>query len=217
MRRTISGFAQPPIFTWSATVFANARCGAATSRSSGAGPAGTVVVELGARAKAHALRHPRDLEQRDDGRRVEQSVYFRFVRLGPRASNEGSNMRRIIVGVLAVAVAVSLAASAEAGRIANRSQAPQAAALFAKVNVTASEFKFVLSAKTAKRGLVTFNVKNVGKLSHDFQISGRKTKLLSPGQSATLRVTFLRKGHYPYKCTVPGHAAAGMKGVFTIT
>jgi hypothetical protein len=60
-------------------------------------------------------------------------------------------------------------------------------------------------------------VKNVGKLKHDFEISGRKTKLLSPGQSDTLRVTFLRKGAYPYKCTVAGHAAAGMKGVFTIT
>jgi uncharacterized cupredoxin-like copper-binding protein len=41
--------------------------------------------------------------------------------------------------------------------------------------------------------------------------------MLSHGQSDTLRVTFLRKGTYPYKCTVPGHAAAGMRGVFTIT
>jgi uncharacterized cupredoxin-like copper-binding protein len=74
-----------------------------------------------------------------------------------------------------------------------------------------------MSAKSAKRGVVTFNVTNVGKLQHDFEISGRKTKMLSHGQSAMLRVTFLRKGAYPYKCTVPGHAAAGMKGVFTIT
>ena len=83
--------------------------------------------------------------------------------------------------------------------------------------MSASEFKFVLSKKTAKRGLVSFKVTNVGKLSHDFEIKGRKTRMLSHGQSATLRVTFLRKGAYPYKCTVPGHAAAGMKGVFTIT
>ena len=41
--------------------------------------------------------------------------------------------------------------------------------------------------------------------------------MLSHGQSATLRVTFLRKGNYAYTCTVPGHAAAGMKGVFKIT
>ena len=80
----------------------------------------------------------------------------------------------------------------------------------------ASEFKFVLSKKTAGRGLVVFKVTNIGKLKHDFQIKGRKTRLLSHGQSATLRVTFLRKGSYPYKCTVPGHAAAGMKGLFTV-
>jgi len=60
-------------------------------------------------------------------------------------------------------------------------------------------------------------VKNVGKIQHDFQIKGRKTRLLSPGQSATLRVTFVRKGNYPYICTVPGHAQAGMKGVFKIS
>jgi uncharacterized cupredoxin-like copper-binding protein len=89
--------------------------------------------------------------------------------------------------------------------------------LVAKVNVVASEFKFVLSSKTAKRGVITFDVKNSGKLKHDFKINGRKTKLLSPGQSDSLRVVFLRKGHYSYTCTVPGHAAAGMKGVFTIT
>jgi uncharacterized cupredoxin-like copper-binding protein len=64
---------------------------------------------------------------------------------------------------------------------------------------------------------VIFKVKNVGAISHDFSIHGRKTKLLSHGQSDTLRVTFLRKGTYAYSCTVPGHAAAGMKGVFKIT
>ena len=85
------------------------------------------------------------------------------------------------------------------------------------MNVAASEFKFVLSAKSAGRGLVIFKVKNVGKLAHDFQINGRKTTMIAPGKSNTLRVTFLKKGAYPYKCTVPGHAAAGMKGVFTIS
>ena len=80
-----------------------------------------------------------------------------------------------------------------------------------------SDLKFVLSRKTARRGVVTFVVTNVGRLQHNFQISGRRTPLLSRGQSATLRVTFLRRGHFAYICTVPGHAAAGMKGVFTIT
>jgi len=89
-------------------------------------------------------------------------------------------------------------------------------ALRTTVTVAASEFKFVLNKKTAGRGVVVFKVTNVGALAHDFLISGRKTRMLKHGESDTLRVTFLRKGSYPYKCTVAGHAAAGMKGIFTV-
>ena len=35
-------------------------------------------------------------------------------------------------------------------------------------------------------------------------------------RTARIVVTFKKKGAYPYLCTVPGHAAAGMKGVFTV-
>ena len=56
----------------------------------------------------------------------------------------------------------------------------------------------------------------MGRLKHDFWIAGKKTKLLGHNQTATLTVT-LKKGKHPYKCTVPGHAAAGMKGIFTST
>jgi uncharacterized cupredoxin-like copper-binding protein len=126
-------------------------------------------------------------------------------------------MKRIAVLAIAGAAIVPAGASAQASARPARAQSGEKAALLARVTVKASEFKFVLSKKTARRGVVVFKVTNVGKIKHDFDIKGRKTRLLSHGQSATLRVTFLRKGHYPYKCTVPGHAAAGMKGVFTIT
>ena len=117
--------------------------------------------------------------------------------------------RLVVVWAAALVVAASVVSAGAA--------APTQKQLLAKVNVAASEFKFVLSKKSAKRGVVSFKVTNVGKVPHDFQINGRKTPMLSPGKSNTLRVTFLRKGHYPYKCTVPGHAALGMKGVFTVT
>jgi uncharacterized cupredoxin-like copper-binding protein len=125
---------------------------------------------------------------------------------------------RLIVAVwFTVLAVVAAGVSAQAAvRPAVTSNA-RGAELIKTVNVVASEFKFVLSSKSAKRGVVIFKVKNAGKVGHDFAIDGRKTKVISPGKSATLRVVFLRKGTYPYKCTVPGHAAAGMKGVFTIT
>jgi uncharacterized cupredoxin-like copper-binding protein len=87
------------------------------------------------------------------------------------------------------------------------------------VTVTAgkpSEFHFTLSKKSGKAGAYTFKVTNKGTLPHDFKIGGKKTKLLTPGQSASLTVT-LKKGSYPYLCTVTGHAAAGMKGTFKVT
>lgn len=78
-----------------------------------------------------------------------------------------------------------------------------------------SEFKITVSKKTIGKGVTTFKVTNKGALSHDFKISGRKTRMLSTGKSATLR-TILKKGKYAFLCTVPGHAAAGMKGTLTV-
>jgi uncharacterized cupredoxin-like copper-binding protein len=86
------------------------------------------------------------------------------------------------------------------------------------VTVTAgkpSELKFTLSKKSVAKGPVTFKVTNKGTSTHDFKIAGKKTKLLAPGKSATLAVT-LKAGKAAYLCTVPGHAAAGMKGTITV-
>jgi len=88
------------------------------------------------------------------------------------------------------------------------------------VTVTAakpSEFRFTLSLKKVHHGIVTFKVTNKGNLPHDFKIAGHKTRLISPLQTQTLKVTFARAGKYPYLCTVTGHAAAGMKGTLTVT
>lgn len=91
------------------------------------------------------------------------------------------------------------------------------AAASTTITVAASEFKFVLSKTSLpKPGSVTFKVTNKGHVPHDFKINGKKTKLLSPGQSASLPIKFSKAGSYPYLCTVPGHAAAGMKGTFKV-
>jgi uncharacterized cupredoxin-like copper-binding protein len=83
------------------------------------------------------------------------------------------------------------------------------------VTVTATEFHFKLSKTSVPHGSVTFTLVNKGKLAHDFKIGGKKTALVNPGKSAKVTVT-LKKGKSAYACTVPGHAAAGMKGTLTV-
>src|SRR3954449_3686950 len=99
-------------------------------------------------------------------------------------------MKRIMVGAVAVAAIAFFGATAQAGRAPAVAKAPQNAALLKTVKVTAKDLSFTLSTKSAKRGVVVFKVTNAGALKHDFQVKGRKTKLLSHGQSATLRLTF---------------------------
>jgi uncharacterized cupredoxin-like copper-binding protein len=84
------------------------------------------------------------------------------------------------------------------------------------ITVTMTEFKFKLAKSSAPKGTVVFKVANKGQVGHDFKINGKKTPLVAPGKSASLTIKFAKTGKFPYLCTVPGHAASGMKGTFTV-
>jgi uncharacterized cupredoxin-like copper-binding protein len=84
------------------------------------------------------------------------------------------------------------------------------------ITVTMTEFKFALSKSSAPKGTVTFKVVNKGAIAHDFKIAGKTTPHIEAGKSATLKVTFAKAGKFPYICTLPSHAPAGMKGTFTV-
>lgn len=101
------------------------------------------------------------------------------------------------------------------GIVAAPSPAARSHSAATAVTVTATEFRFKLSKTSVPHGTVTFTVKNAGKVGHDFKIGGKKTAVLKPGKSAKLTVT-LKAGKAAYLCTVPGHAAAGMKGNLTV-
>ena len=120
-------------------------------------------------------------------------------------------MKRIIPLLVmgAIGAAIFLAFSPFAGA---RSTSAKATV----IKVTAKEYKFILSKKSARHGKVTFKLVNKGVLKHDFKIAGKKTKQLGHNKSATLTVT-LKKGKHPYICTVDSHAKFGMKGVFRST
>ena len=123
--------------------------------------------------------------------------------------------RVVLVGALAGAGLASGIVVPGGGASSKGSRASHSKAT-THVTVTATDLKFTLSRRSVPMGTVIFTVTNKGKLSHDFKIAGKKTPLLLPGHSATLRVTFSKKGRYPYLSTVFGQASAGMKGVFSV-
>jgi uncharacterized cupredoxin-like copper-binding protein len=85
------------------------------------------------------------------------------------------------------------------------------------ITVVMREFKFSLSkTKNVPTGTVVFKLVNRGKIPHNFQINGKTSKLIAPGKTGTLTVVFKKKGAIAFKCTVPGHAQLGMKGVLGI-
>ena len=113
---------------------------------------------------------------------------------------------------LALALMTALAALSYAP-VASPTAASQNATT---VTVTMKEFKFILSKRTVPHGVVTFKLVNKGALPHDFKIAGKKSKMVGPGKTALFKVT-LTAGSKKYICTVPGHAAGGMKGTLRVT
>ena len=146
-------------------------------------------------------------------------------------------MKRFRLGLILPACGVCLAAGLFAAFGAGSAPAALKAAPTTKVTtitVTAgkpSELAFKLSSfSSIPAGTVTFKVTNQGVAYHDFEICttpvtstaknscvGQMTKILHHGQSATLTVKITKTGKYEYLCTVPGHAAAGMKGDLKVT
>jgi uncharacterized cupredoxin-like copper-binding protein len=120
-------------------------------------------------------------------------------------------MKRIIslLALGLVGAAIVLAVTPFAGARSSSAKATT-------IRVTAKEYKFILSKGSARHGKVTFKIVNKGVLAHDFKINGKKTPHIAKGKSATLTVT-LKKGKYPYICTIDSHAKFGMKGSFKVT
>jgi len=99
------------------------------------------------------------------------------------------------------------------------SEAKGASATVAGVTVKATEveYKITLSTHKVHHGVVTFVVKNVGKIPHNLTIQGGKhTSNVAPGKTVKLTVT-LKKGSYTLYCSVPGHRQLGMVTKLTAT
>lgn len=105
------------------------------------------------------------------------------------------------------------------------------------VKVSLKEFKVLPSTRSVKAGKVTFSVKNVGTIGHEFVVvktslapgklpaangkASTKGKVggvaeLKPGKSGKVTIT-LAKGKYVLLCNLPGHYPAGQYTGFSVT
>lgn len=93
--------------------------------------------------------------------------------------------------------------------------APALAARTIEVRSPASDpMSFVGMPRTLTPGTYTFRYTNKSGMTHDLKVGSVETPEFSKG-TRSITVT-LRKGTVKYRCTLPGHAAAGMKGRITI-
>src|SRR4051812_20339483 len=89
----------------------------------------------------------------------------------------------------------------------------------APVNVGVAEREWHVSSyvPSVRRGRIAFNVHNFGEDPHDLQVRGphgfhsRPAAPIAPGATAILTVALHRPGTYRLVCTLPGHAARGMR------
>jgi Cupredoxin-like domain len=63
-------------------------------------------------------------------------------------------------------------------------------------------------------GRVTFKIKNTDQDEHKFAINGAESRWIAPHQTATLKVTFKRRGRYVGTCP---DADGAISGLLTIT
>ena len=125
-------------------------------------------------------------------------------------------MSRIRIALIGAAVVALVGIFVGSGLAASK----KTAVTTPVVKVSGTEFHFTLSQKSVpKPGKVIFKFTNNGHEPHNFVfLSGinKGTPAIAPHKTATLTVTFKKKGSYTYECTVGEHAEEGMLGTFTV-
>ena len=112
----------------------------------------------------------------------------------------------------AVHIAVALGVGASGMGLAT---APAGAATTITVTTPAADaLSYRGMPKKLKPGVYRFKYVNRSALSHDLKVGAKSTPVFTSG-TRVLRVR-LAKGKVRYRCTVPGHAAAGMKGTIRV-
>ncbi|HWH93723.1 MAG TPA: cupredoxin domain-containing protein [Baekduia sp.] len=91
------------------------------------------------------------------------------------------------------------------------------------IGIGEREFAIAIYRPRVRPGALKFNVRNLGEDVHDLVIrrAGRRvgslTSVVTPGATATLRLTLRRPGRYQLVCTVADHEARGMRATLRVS
>jgi plastocyanin len=101
-------------------------------------------------------------------------------------------------------------------------QKPLAVAKGGKLEIPADpngQLLFQFKNAQAKPGPLTISSPNKSAVQHNIAVQGNGVNAAGPvgasGHVSTIKVT-VKPGKYPFLCTVPGHAQAGMKGTLIV-
>jgi uncharacterized cupredoxin-like copper-binding protein len=137
--------------------------------------------------------------------------------------------RKAVLAVVLASGAGLLGAGAVASS-ANSSTHTATPTVITVVTGKPSELAFQLSkSSNLPVGTYTFKVTDKGLGFHTFKFcttpvktaakntcTGKVTKTLHPGDTASFTVKITKTGKYEYLCSIPGHAAGGMKGLIGV-
>lgn len=166
---------------------------------------------------------------------------------------QGISVRPVAVAVLMVSLGAVGVSACGSSSSSSGSSAPAAAASTPATTSTAAaatsgkgataaatltEYKIAMVPTAVPAGHVTFDVRNAGKIKHQFtvirtdksaatvlskrdpndDIPGARGEIatIAPGASKTLVIKHLKPGHYALVCALPGHYQSGMHADFTV-
>jgi plastocyanin len=121
--------------------------------------------------------------------------------------------RRLLLVVLAVITPLGLAACGGGG---GKSE-PTKTATGGKITIDAFDIHFDIGTIKTAPGPLTVTLVNKGAIQHTFKIEGTDVTLKADGGKTATGTVDLKKGTYDFECTVPGHAAQGMKGTVVVS
>lgn len=124
------------------------------------------------------------------------------------------NGRRTLLAIALLAVTILMSAAAGSSPA---SAAPVREPLPSRLLVTAREFSFSLSRPKVDAGPAIVELYNYGEDPHDLRlqrVGGNRVYALgetAPGERGRLEPTLRRASRYRLWCSLPGHAALGMR------